>query len=229
MSAPARHETDAAAPEPFELASLLASYPGGETRARLAGTELDGELAPVAARPPADLESDYVELFDRGVADNPLHATGYARDRAFAVAGRLADVAGFYRAFGVVAAGGERPDHVAVELEFHAWMLRKQRYLAAADDAEGLAIVADASRKFLAEHLGPLAAAIAGRPAIGAHPVYGPVFRWIAALVAAECARLGLEITPLELARGRAEPEEVTCAAACLPAALAGRGARPGE
>jgi nitrate reductase assembly molybdenum cofactor insertion protein NarJ len=222
------------APELFRLASALASYPCDTALAGLDGALAEEADAPLpeglaaallafAAHPARERESDYVELFDRGVADNPLHATGYARDRAFGVAERLADVGAFYHAFGVATAGGERLDHVAVELEFYGWLLRKQRHLAAAGEAEGVEIVTDARRKFLAEHLAPLALAIARRPAVTASSLYGPVFAWIATLVAAETAAAGIEVEAFELARGRDEPEAMECAAACRTPAGVGR------
>lgn len=95
-------------PELFRLASVLAAYLSPESLARLevalaedADAPLSEKLAVVLtafeARPARERESDYVELFDRGVADNPLHGTGYARDRAYGVAERLADVGAFFR------------------------------------------------------------------------------------------------------------------------------------
>lgn len=93
-------------PELFRLASVLAVYPPPESLARLelaedADAPLAEELAVVRAafetRPARERESDYVELFARGVADCPLHGTGCARDRADGVAERLADVGAFFR------------------------------------------------------------------------------------------------------------------------------------
>jgi nitrate reductase assembly molybdenum cofactor insertion protein NarJ len=218
----------------FRLASGLASYPtersadrivraAAEAGALVAGVGAGGAGAALAAAGAvelSELEAEYVDRFDRGVAENPLHETGYGRDRAHAVGERLADVAGFYRAFGVDTSGRERLDHVAVELEFYAWLIAKADHLERIGDFEGASIVYDARRKFLADHLGPLAPAIAGRPGIAASAVYGPVFRWIAALVAGECVAMGVEAAPLELVSGRPEPDAVECAAG---AALSGR------
>ncbi len=207
---------------PFRVASVLASYPSSEALDRLelaldglpAAERSDalGELLDTLdARPGRELEEEYIELFDRGVADNPLHATGFARERAFGMAERLADVGAFYRAFGVASTGGERLDHVAVELEFYAWMVAKEEFLAAAVDPEGHSIVAEGRRKFLGEHLAPLAAAISTLPAVAAHPVYGRVFAWVCDVVRREAAAEGLDITPLELTPGRSEPDEWSC------------------
>lgn len=205
----------------FRLASALASYPSPETVERAARAEEDAEgeavaraLAPFAATDPRAREEEYVDLFDRGVADNPLHEGGYSRSRGFGGAPGLADIGGFFRAFGLRAEGGERLDHLAVELEFYAWLLVKEDHLRAIGSDEGVERVTDGRRKFLADHLAPLALGVARRPAIAASRCFGPVFEWIAALVAGEAAALSVEAAPLEPAPSSAEPDEVTCAVA---------------
>lgn len=209
-------------PALFRVASVLASYPSSEALDRLEralegltsaerSDALGEALEALDARPDRELEGEYVELFDRGVADNPLHATGYARERAFGMAERLADVGAFYRAFGVASTGSERLDHVAVELEFYAWMVAKESLLAASGDTEGHSIVAEGRRKFLGDHLAPLAAAISALPAVAAHPVYGRVFAWLCEIVKREAAAEGLDVAPLELTPGRSEPDAWSC------------------
>lgn len=208
----------------FRLASDLASYPSLETLDRLStvasaldGSDGDGEgasrlIAALARHEPRDLESEHVELFDRGGVENPIHECGYAGGSGFGE--RMADIAGFYRAFGVELAGSERPDHLAVELEFYAWLLAKSDHLDELHEAEGKCIVLDARQKFLSDHLGPLAAAVAVRPAVAAHLDYGPIARWIGDLVGHECARLGIAVEPFEPRPSAREPDEVACAVA---------------
>lgn len=212
----------------FRLASALASHPDRDGRRRLReateslGTTARGpEAATLAAAARSlasgsadDLESAWIERFDRGVAANPLHETGYERARGFAVGERLADVAGFYRAFGVEPVAGERLDHLAVELEFYGWLLAQQEFLDHAEDEEGSEIVTDGRRKFLAAHLAPLALAVATRPGVADGP-FAAAFAAIADLVVAECARLGVDAAPLELGlTGKEEPDEMNCAVA---------------
>lgn len=72
---------------------------------------------------------------------------------------RMADVAGFYHAFGVELSDDrrERPDHIALELEFMSWLIAKEsRALdAGGPDAEERAeICRDAQKKFFTDHLG---------------------------------------------------------------------------
>lgn len=69
---------------------------------------------------------------------------------------QLADIAGFYHAFGVQAPANasERPDHLTLELEFMALLLMKER-LASADDlgrSRGW-LCAEAAKSFFEAHL----------------------------------------------------------------------------
>ena len=71
----------------------------------------------------------------------------------------MADVAGFYKAFGVAvderSEGGERVDHITAELEFMNLLAVKES-LALQEEGEGehAAVCRDASRAFLRDHLG---------------------------------------------------------------------------
>lgn len=67
----------------------------------------------------------------------------------------LADLAGFYRAFGFfeLACAVEKPDHVSVELEFVAFLYAKEAHALLRDDGEAAGIVRDARAKFLHHHL----------------------------------------------------------------------------
>ncbi len=66
---------------------------------------------------------------------------------------QLADVAGFYRAFGLEPDRGfpERHDHIALELEFVAYLLQKSVHAGSA--MQQREIVEQAAKSFLAEHL----------------------------------------------------------------------------
>jgi TorA maturation chaperone TorD len=71
---------------------------------------------------------------------------------------QMADVAGYYSAFGVAPSRDqpERPDHIVLELEFMAWLVGKEEYARTSDvpkAGEKAKICRDAQRRFLEEHL----------------------------------------------------------------------------
>ncbi len=212
----------------FSLASTLMSYPDVELEATvrdlaglLAGHLQAGPFVAALAREEGfdGLRADYVELFDRGEARIPLYETEYGRMRGIAKGRDLADIAGFYRAFGLSLDPDrhEPVDHVAVEFEFYAVLLAKEAYLAEREDAEGQAIVQDARRKFLAEHLGPLAGVISSNAVARARSAYSDVLAWCGELVAAECAALGVTPAPLDFFDDEEDQSGPTCGAVRLP------------
>jgi len=133
---------------------------------------------------------------------------------------QLADVAGFYRAFGLEPSRDrpERHDHVALELEFMAWLLAKQRHALQAGGPEAderAAVCRDAQRRFVQDHLAwwlPAFALALRRKADGLRDArdlhepprsaLGALGAALAAFVAAERAVLGVD-PPVELAGPR--------------------------
>lgn len=203
----------------FTLASLAVAYPSPEL------LETFGALRDqIAAHPHLrtllarldegvdGLRSDYLRCFDVGSARVPMYETEYGRMRGLSKGKDLADVLGFYQAFGFSLSedqGGELPDHLAVELEFYALMLYKQSCLE--DDRTGSEIVEDARRKFLEEHLGGFVVALASRPGVQEDPVYGPITAWCAALVVDECRRAQIVPAPLDFFAGEPPDEPANC------------------
>jgi TorA maturation chaperone TorD len=89
----------------------------------------------------------------------PPYETEYIDSKlSFQRAQALADIAGFYLAFGWTPSSDhpERPDHIALELEFMATLCGMQTR-AGDEDSEGhgdrVAVCQDAQAKFLTEHL----------------------------------------------------------------------------
>ncbi len=213
----------------FVLASSLATYPDAElpgivadaaTAAHAAASAMHAALeAQPGQAGLVNLQSRYVELFDRGGQRASLYETEYGRMRGMSKGRDLADIGGFYKAFGLTQEEShhEMLDHIAVELEFYGVLLLKQAALVLRGDEEGIAVVEDARRKFLAEHLGGLAGAVTARKEVAADPVYASVFAWCGQLVAAECQALGVKAAPLDFFPDDENAKDMSCG--LLPAA----------
>jgi DMSO reductase family type II enzyme chaperone len=109
---------------------------------------------------------------------------------------RLADLAAFYRAFGLELAddAAERHDHLGVELEFMAVLAAKEAHaLEHHLDAGKLGLCQDTQKKFLREHLGRWVPAFARRLANHATgTALAALAGLLGAFVDAECGRYGI-------------------------------------
>src|SRR3972149_5214234 len=120
---------------------------------------------------------------------------------------QLADVAGFYRAFGLRVAAGfrERPDHIATELEFMQVLALKEARALARRDRAHAGICRRAQARFLQEQLGrwlaPYTAKLAAQDGEG---FYARVAGLARDLVAQEAAQLGVEAQGGTHSRGAA-------------------------
>lgn len=112
----------------------------------------------------------------------------------------LADVAGFYQAFGLeVGEQRGRVDQLAIELEFLGELAAREAYLADAGDEDGLAIVVDAQRRFLEDHLGRwVPRLIAELEETDVDQPYLTLGRLLETLVAYDADRLGAHPDVLE-------------------------------
>ena len=102
------------------------------------------------------LRADYARLF-LGNGPCPMRETAYGDGRR--VSGRpteLADIRGFYAAFGLRPSSSEPdlPDHLCSELEFCSWLLVKLAYAHVSRAAIRRAVTLRALRSFLQDHLG---------------------------------------------------------------------------
>lgn len=207
---------------------LLASG-GGESVPPAAG-EISALLEAVRGHGGLDeVRAEYLSLFDNGRGHSPLYETEYGRMRGMSKGMDLADIAGFYQAFGMALSeeegSRELHDHIAVELEFYGVLLARQWYLLLEGERDGVEIVEDARRKFLMDHLGRLVRAVAARDEVQRSPLYGGVFSWCQRLVGEECQSLGVEPAPLSwFSDEAADAGEVCCGGSVL--APRGAGAR---
>jgi DMSO reductase family type II enzyme chaperone len=128
---------------------------------------------------------------------------------------RLADLAAFYRAFGLEVAedAGERQDHICLELEFMCVLAAKEAYAHEHQvDADQLAQCRDAQKKFLREHLGRWTTAFARRLAAAtSDPALRALAEFTRAFIESECVRFGvnpgseeLSLRPVDEAADRA-------------------------
>lgn len=148
----------------------------------------------VAVRAEAEREAEFNRLFSGAMAVAP-HETAYERD-IFRKQASLADIAGFYRAFGFELPGETRwqPDSAGVEMEFCSILLQRQARALEEGWPERVGVTADAYRGFLEDHLGRWVEAFAGDLERTAELEY---YRRLAAMTRAwvglELAEMGVE------------------------------------
>lgn len=174
----------------------------------------------------ADLQAAYVHCFGHTISkDCPPYETEYGQAHIFQKTHQLADIAGFYRAFGLELAADlhDRADALTVELEFMQFLHMKEAYGAAhGHDADRLALCREARIEFLREHLGRWVCGFARRlESRAAGTVYGELARLLAAFVTAEIVAAGLspdEVAgPDVLSEGTEAPGCGGCTAAATP------------
>jgi len=100
------------------------------------------------------LQSEHRRTF--GLTGSQCYETEFGLPHEFRQSQELADIAGFYQAFGFKVGGAvrERPDHLAVELEFMYVLALKEAYAVVNGLHEQVEICHDAQGKFLRDHLG---------------------------------------------------------------------------
>lgn len=222
-------------PQAFLLASFLTSYPDKKFRENIAllisEDKLDDYLQNITpnhweALKSAldsklesediidDLRSEYIDTFDRGQKVTPLYETEYGRDRAMRKAAELADLSGFYRAFGFdfdEKTANDMPDHISIELEFYGLMLMKEKFLLEKENTEGVEIVRSARIKFLEDHLGRFPEAIVNREGVISHEFYSVVFNWCNDLLNKECEEWNVKVDKLSWIADEREKELMDC------------------
>jgi hypothetical protein len=133
---------------------LCAELLAGRADAARVARELSDALRELGAEP---LDLDGIAAASRLTENGTVLAyeTSYETGRGMpgGMTFQMADVAGFYRAFGFEVSG-ERPDHIVPELEFLALLLLKEAHARITGEADGAEVCATARSKFMAEHLG---------------------------------------------------------------------------
>ena len=194
----------------FEVSESTELSPG-----ELPPQQLD--LMPVVrelARPREEIAREHQDLFGLLIGKTaPPYETEYCPSTlTFYRTQQLADIAGFYGAFGLEASREEpeRQDHVSVELEFMARLIQKELFAAAATEVtlrEKAPLCREAQKKFFEAHLAwwvPTFAELLRRGSTAG--LHSALAQALASFI--PCERVILEIGPArDLAQPNAEPE----------------------
>src|SRR5262245_24340712 len=178
----------------------VTAVPETEQEGEAVAAALARVLGAAAAGVPAELGVAYQRLFGhtaRGTV--PPYETEYGLDDLFRQAQELADIGGFYRAFGLTMDrdGHERNDHLAVECEFLSFLCRKEAFHLLGGDRGSAEEVRGAERLFLKDHVGRFGRAFARALSRESdHPFYRAVGELLDAFLAGECRRLGVGVGP---------------------------------
>jgi TorA maturation chaperone TorD len=221
---------------PEALRAAAARRKLGEAAAALEGGE--GKVAAAledllrAAGEAGELDLAHQRLFGhtaRGLV--PPYETEYGSSDPFLQSQEMADIGGFYRAFGLTLEGDrrERNDHLSVELEFLSFLCLKEAHHALRGDAAFAEEVRKAARAFLRDHPGRFGRAFASSLAREAgHPFYRAVGGLFLAFLEAECRRLDLHPGPEFIPLRPAEEREVPMACGSCPLREPREGDPPG-
>ncbi len=191
-----------------EAAALIRGEPAAKAEALAVAERPLEDLDPrpvFAALPNSQtaLNDEFERTFGLLVSNAcPPYGTEYINGKfTFQRSHALADVSGFYRAFGLQlsAQHPDRPDHIVLELEFMAFLIGLQRQAIednSADHEEQAAICGDAQQRFLREHLAwwaPAFSRLMWRE--NGNGFYAAVGTMLAALMAAERSLLNVAAT----------------------------------
>ena len=189
----------------------------GETKRLAVARALRPLLAAMTQR---GFQAAHVACFGHTISKEcPPYDTEYGAAHIFQKTQMLADIAGFYRAFGLETAPDlhERVDHVSVELEFMRFLCLKEFYaLEQGHSAERLAQCREAQAKFLGEHVGRWAPGFARRlRELAGEGYYARMGELTDAFLTGELAALGIENTDGAALRSSIPSEEApdTCGA----------------
>jgi TorA maturation chaperone TorD len=154
----------------YRLLALAYSYPTADTVSELDKTFAFAQVAADLIDPTvtgevrklADefavvdqptLEAAYQRVFTLSYSEDcPIHETAFSARHLFQQVAHQADIAGFYRAFGVNAEK-DRSDHIAMELEFCYLLALKEAHARTSRESEHVAICRQGQRTFMREHL----------------------------------------------------------------------------
>lgn len=177
----------------------------------------------IPTKPLSDLQAIHRNTF--GAAGSLAYETEYGLPHEYRQSQEMADIAGFYRAFGFNSGGTvrERPDHVAVELEFMHVLALMEAYALDTHMPEHVEICVDAQIKFLQDHLGRWIDLFAQSVAHNApHSIYVLLAQFAADFVRTDAERLGVSLEQPKLTDVQHTPFDPDFS--CADCAVAGLG-----
>jgi putative dimethyl sulfoxide reductase chaperone len=151
---------------------------------------------------------EYTRLFGTDLIC-PHYEADYLAGGSFRLAHLLADVTGFYAAFGVLVsdAAHERPDHIVIELDFMNFLTAKEAHAKQQGQSANARLCRRAQRLFFQRHVGRWARAFAREFGAAAHT---EIYRWLRqsleALILAEAEYLGIRLAEIEVKRETNSP-----------------------
>ncbi len=188
----------------YRLLSLLFSYPSEDAcqelpraldAALVAATLMPSPVARAAAetaravrsREQAELAREHTSLFTYSASpDCPLNECAYSAKHVYQEVQQMADIAGFFRAFGMEIRG-QRPDDLSAQLEFCYLLAMKEGHARERRMRRQVAICRDAQRAFVHDHLGRWADNIGRRlQALAPESAYAAFGGLLASFVAEE-------------------------------------------
>jgi TorA maturation chaperone TorD len=125
------------------------------------------------------------------------YETEYGGEHLFLQSQELADIIGYFVAFGLAPGMdvGERVDHIAVEFEYLEFLSEKEAFALCSNDASMLAETQKAYRGFLRDHLSRFGRAFArGLTKHDPFGFHGALAGLCEAFLVSECQRLKVEI-----------------------------------
>lgn len=158
------------------------------------------------------MQDTFTRLFGHAVRGAcSLYELEYGNSEIFQRASQLADIQGFYSAFGLelTADMHERADHVSVECEFMSVLTTKEAYAIEQGHDEGLEIVRSAATRFIEGHAGRLLPSF-GRRIHDADPegLYGALGSFASRFIRSECEVYDVEAGGEFLELRPVDPEE---------------------
>jgi len=139
----------------------------------------------------------------------------YGHEGLFQQPRQLAEIMGFYEAFGLTTRNEERerPDHISCELEFLDFLSRKEALALEMGDDASLEETRKAARLFLRDHVGRFGRALARLLAQeDSQGFFAKLGCLLGVFLTLECSRVGVSPGPLQLELRSAEEDKVPMA-----------------